>query len=105
MTTYENFVQNNRNVLLGIFGQIRTSKTLEEAINTNLCSEELDKEACLEAVIILKYNKGEVDFPIVFPKHVTKYDILDSEDLYAFVLCERADAFRRHFVRLFIQFS
>jgi hypothetical protein len=86
--THDSFLDHNRQSLLSIYGQIRLAYELELLTNENLTIEEVDKQACLDTVLVHQLYGGIVEFPL--PPH----DDVDVEtqhwanELYIIVLCE-----------------
>ena len=92
------YVSTHKNELIRIFGEIYTGRIMETYINPDIDMDEFEKSCCKDAVIIHKYNKGVVDFPVtayIDPKNSVKMssnqqDDEISLDLYTIILCEQA---------------
>ena len=86
----DNYVEVNKNNLLSMYGMIYSSKELDLMMGLKDKSSTVKKEACLDAVMLHKYNGGVVDFPINYPREIPKSDIEDAKVLYSIALCEEA---------------
>ena len=69
---------------------IYSSKELDLMMGLKDKSSTVKKEACLDAVMLHKYNGGVVDFPIKYPPEIPKNDVEDAKILYSIALCEEA---------------
>ena len=87
---YNNYVEVNKNNLLAMYGMIYSSKELDLMMGLKDKPSTVKKEACLDAVLLHKYNGGVVDFPIKYPREIPKSDIEDAKVLYSIALCEEA---------------
>ena len=83
------YLSENRDQLLDIYGQVAASMPVSAAINPKLSEDVLLKDCCLDTVIIHRYMDGIVDFPLL-TKLVTEFDIAIAMELLAMVLCEAA---------------
>ena len=84
------YLEEHRQSLLSIFGQIISGRSLELWINPKLSEDDIDKAACIDTVMTHKYRDGIVDFPCFRTKRVSTKDHKLSEELYRIILCEEA---------------
>lgn len=85
----EEYLMANRQELLRIFSEIHSGKSMILSINPKIDPFLLDRECCLDAVIVHFFHNGEVDFPIKYPAHeLSEFQENLALELHAIVLCE-----------------
>lgn len=83
------YLSENRDTLLSIYGQVAASMPFSIGINPKISKDVLLKDYCLDTIIIHRHMDGVVDFPLL-DELVTDFDITIAMELLAVVICEAA---------------